>query len=356
MKTNFSYIRNISIGFLIGAVTMANTTIFASTSGLIGNLFENISGVYKLVGTNIKDGTVGSTQLGSNSVTSSKISDSTIVSADILDGTISGTDIANSTITSTDIATDTITAGNIAAGAVGTSEISDGTISGTDIATDTITAGNIAAGAVGTSEISDGTITSADVGAGTYGISITGNATSAGNSDTVDSIHAVSFLRNDTTNTTWNTNYIGSNKGSTSKIGSNVTYGLEAFSNDGGAAGMSFHRGGYYAVNMGLDPDNVIRIGGWSAPANLWQLDMGGNQILAGNSYATAFVDGNNTSYFIDPASNSVLNTINGGIPVTSLNVGSYAPVDNLGNHTATQNLNMNSKNIINVTCIGNCL
>lgn len=46
---------------------------------------------------------------------------------------------------------------------------------------------------------------------------------------------------------------------------------------------MSFHRGGQYAVNMGLDPDNVLRIGGWSAPANLWQLDMGGNQTLSGS-------------------------------------------------------------------------
>lgn len=45
---------------------------------------------------------------------------------------------------------------------------------------------------------------------------------------------------------------------------------------------MSFHRGGYYAVNMGLDPDNVIRIGGWSAAANRWQLDMSGNETVAG--------------------------------------------------------------------------
>jgi hypothetical protein len=45
---------------------------------------------------------------------------------------------------------------------------------------------------------------------------------------------------------------------------------------------MSFHRGGAYAVNMGLDPDNVFRLGGWSAPANLWQVDMSGNQTVLG--------------------------------------------------------------------------
>jgi hypothetical protein len=46
---------------------------------------------------------------------------------------------------------------------------------------------------------------------------------------------------------------------------------------------MSFHRGGYYAVNFGLDDDNVMRIGGWSAPANRWQLDMSGNMYAAGD-------------------------------------------------------------------------
>jgi hypothetical protein len=77
--------------------------------------------------------------------------------------------------------------------------------------------------------------------------------------------------------------YFRSNKGSGSYVGSNNTYQLEAYSNDGGAAGMSFHRGGAYAVNMGLDPDNVLRIGGWSAGANRWQLDMSGNNYVAGS-------------------------------------------------------------------------
>jgi len=76
--------------------------------------------------------------------------------------------------------------------------------------------------------------------------------------------------------------YFRSNKGQNSYVGSNNTYGLEAYSSDGGAAGMSFHRGGYYAVNMGLDPDNVFRIGGWSASANRLQLDMSGNLTMAG--------------------------------------------------------------------------
>lgn len=78
------------------------------------------------------------------------------------------------------------------------------------------------------------------------------------------------------------TKYFLSNKGAASTIGTSSTYALEAYSTDLGAAGMSFHRGGAYAVNMGLDPDNVLRIGGWSAAANRWQLDMSGNNTIAG--------------------------------------------------------------------------
>lgn len=57
----------------------------------------------------------------------------------------------------------------------------------------------------------------------------------------------------------------------------------------GTAATISFHRPGAYGLNMGLDNDNVFRIGGWSAAANRLQLDMSGNLTVAGNS--TAYSD-----------------------------------------------------------------
>jgi hypothetical protein len=50
---------------------------------------------------------------------------------------------------------------------------------------------------------------------------------------------------------------------------------------------MSFHKGGQYALNMGLDADNIFRIGGWSAAANRLQLEMNGNLTLAGDVRAT---------------------------------------------------------------------
>jgi hypothetical protein len=40
---------------------------------------------------------------------------------------------------------------------------------------------------------------------------------------------------------------------------------------------------------MGLDSDNVLRIGGWSASANRFQMDMSGNLTMAGN--VTAYSD-----------------------------------------------------------------
>jgi hypothetical protein len=64
---------------------------------------------------------------------------------------------------------------------------------------------------------------------------------------------------------------------------------LQAYSTGGSGAIMSFHRGGAYAINMGLDSDNVFRIGGWSASTNRLQMDMSGNLTMAGD--VTAFSD-----------------------------------------------------------------
>jgi hypothetical protein len=59
--------------------------------------------------------------------------------------------------------------------------------------------------------------------------------------------------------------------------------------NSSTAATISFHRPSAFGLNMGLDNDNVFRIGGWSAAANRMQLDMSGNVTFAGD--VTAFSD-----------------------------------------------------------------
>jgi hypothetical protein len=70
--------------------------------------------------------------------------------------------------------------------------------------------------------------------------------------------------------------------------GSSSNPALQAYSTGGNGAFMSFHRSGHYAINMGLDSDNVLRIGGWSASANRLQMDMSGNLTMAGNIAANS--------------------------------------------------------------------
>ncbi len=58
---------------------------------------------------------------------------------------------------------------------------------------------------------------------------------------------------------------------------------LQAYSTNGSGAIMSFHRAGYYAINMGLDSDNIFRLGGWSAGASRFAVNMSGQ--LYGANY-----------------------------------------------------------------------
>ena len=123
---------------------------------------------------------------------------------------------------------------------------------------------------------------------GTWGIAISGNAATASNASNTNSIsNAVGGSY------TWTgVNYFQSNLGATSGALNNPP--LQVFATGGNSAFMSFHRSGAYAVNFGLDSDNVLRIGGWSASANRLQLDMSGNLTLAGSvSWAAAAGLGN---------------------------------------------------------------
>lgn len=81
--------------------------------------------------------------------------------------------------------------------------------------------------------------------------------------------------------------YFQTNSGGLS--GNTTSARLQAYSTGNNSAFMSFHKSGNYAINMGLDDDNVFRIGGWSASANRFQMDMSGNLTMAGN--VTAYSD-----------------------------------------------------------------
>jgi hypothetical protein len=75
-------------------------------------------------------------------------------------------------------------------------------------------------------------------------------------------------------------------------VGSSSGVGLNVYSPSGSGTGaiMSFHRAGVYAINMGLDNDNVLRIGGWSDGASVYrlQLDSAGNLTTPGTHYVGA--------------------------------------------------------------------
>jgi hypothetical protein len=107
-------------------------------------------------------------------------------------------------------------------------------------------------------------------------------------------------------NYTWTgLNYFRSNRNTSSDSAP-----LQAFSDNGSGATMAFHRGGYYAVNFGLDSDNVMRIGGWSAAVNRWQLDMSGNNWAASSFRAPIFYDSDDTGYYLNPNGLSYLHSL----------------------------------------------
>jgi hypothetical protein len=150
----------------------------------------------------------------------------------------------------------------------------------------------------------DYTVTKTGGGAsGTWGINITGTA----GSETLATVMSRGSTSSTYLSLSGGALFAGTNnakfrneKGSGVYLSSSSDAQLQAYSEDGGAAFMSFHRAGSYAVNMGLDPDNVFRIGGWSAGADRLVLDMSGNLTVPGlMSNAQSYTGGwfrNNTN------------------------------------------------------------
>lgn len=128
---------------------------------------------------------------------------------------------------------------------------------------------------------------------GTWGINITGNAATASNGGVTSvngqtgAVTVATGASLSAANTWTAANQFTGNGNTASASG----IGIQAYSTSSNGAIMAFHRAGVYAINMGLDSDNVLRIGGWSAGANRFQMDMSGNLTMAGN--VTAFSDEN---------------------------------------------------------------
>jgi hypothetical protein len=88
------------------------------------------------------------------------------------------------------------------------------------------------------------------------------------------------------------------------------------------AAGFSLHRSGAYAINVGLDTDNVFRIGGWSDGASTYRIqsDTAGNFTARGN--VSAYSDERLKTDWAPVATNFV-------DQLASIKSGSYTRIDN---------------------------
>ena len=120
--------------------------------------------------------------------------------------------------------------------------------------------------------------------------------------DTVDSLHASSFIRNDTSNSV--TNYgnkvtFFSNTNAATTSGSQAS--LECYtSGAGNDAFMAFHVGGDYATYFGLDGDtNDLFVGGWSKGASRYKIWHAGND-GSGSGLDADLLDGQHGSYYLN--------------------------------------------------------
>jgi hypothetical protein len=110
-----------------------------------------------------------------------------------------------------------------------------------------------------------------------------GYATNAGNADTVDSLHASSFLRSDAADTSTQRIVFQANETNnwdTIATGSGNLGCLEVKNNGSGTdAFVAFHVGGDYACYFGLDGGtNKLSVGGWSMGANSYEIYHSGNK------------------------------------------------------------------------------
>lgn len=87
-------------------------------------------------------------------------------------------------------------------------------------------------------------------------------------------------------------NCTGNNSGGS--IAANAGGGgqVQAFTTGANASIMSFHRGGSYAVYLGLDTDNVMKIGGWSMGAVAYPILTSGNYASYISALNTTTVSG----------------------------------------------------------------
>lgn len=121
--------------------------------------------------------------------------------------------------------------------------------------------------------------------------------------------------------------------------GSNDSGALSVRGDGSNAASISFHRPGIYAINMGLDTDNVFRIGGWSN-TNYVSFDTGG----------TLYSTGHNYSPYSAYAESAGLVSLNGGSQVAA----SVSVTFPAGRFSQVPVVNVNCQSASAYTLVGN--
>lgn len=112
-------------------------------------------------------GTVSTTMLAANAVTTAKITDANVTTAKIADGAVTSAKIADLSITTAKIADGAITSAKLADGGIGTADIADLAVTTAKVADSAITSAKIADGTIVAGDIADGAITSAKILDGT---------------------------------------------------------------------------------------------------------------------------------------------------------------------------------------------
>lgn len=110
-------------------------------------------------------GAITETQIGTNAVTTAKISAGAVVTAKLAAGAVTASTIAAGAVETAKLAAGAVTANEISAGAVTTAKLAAGAVTANEIATNAITAVKINAGAVETAKIAAGAVTANEIGA-----------------------------------------------------------------------------------------------------------------------------------------------------------------------------------------------
>jgi predicted phage tail protein len=142
-------------------------TVFLSTDNKLYRYDSGASAFTAAVPTTDLSGTISTTQIANNAITTGKIAANTITASNIAAGAITTNEIAANTITAGNIAAATITGSRIAATTIAAANIVANTITAAQIAASTITATEIAAATITGNKIVAGTITGSLIAAET---------------------------------------------------------------------------------------------------------------------------------------------------------------------------------------------